>query len=337
MIVAGGVHQAQSVLVSLLVSVFLAVLGTPPLLWLERRRIPTLLAVLLVVSGMVAILIVSGAIVGASVNSFYSELPAYQARSREQVAALQAFLSGQGIRGVDRVLLGYVNPGAVMGLTATLLSGLGSALSDVVLILLTTGFILFEAGSFPGKLRALLGDPRQVFPEVTAFVADIERYMVIKTLVSLATGLLIGGWLALLGVDFAVLWGFLAFLLNYVPNVGSTLAAVPAVLLALVQLGAGRALLAAAGYMVVNFVLDNIVEARVMGRRLDLSALVVFLSLLFWGALLGPVGMVICIPLTLTARFACDLSPETRWVSALLRPEAPPAGPPTAGAAPPHR
>jgi len=329
-IITEGINQAQSVLVSLLVAIFLAMLGTPPVLWLERKRIPTVVAALLVVTGMMVTLLIAGAIVGASINSFYSELPVYQARLQGQVSGFRAFLATKGIRGMDRVLLEFVDPGAVMSLTARLLAGLGSALSNIVLILLTTAFILFEASSFPVKLRAVLGHPRQVFPEFTRFVGDIERYMVIKTLISLATGTLVGAWLAILGVDFPVLWGFLAFLLNYVPNVGSTIAAVPAVLLALVQLGMGRAVMAAAGYMAVNFILDNVIEARLMGRRLDLSTLVVFLSLMFWGSLLGPVGMVLCIPLTMTLKFACENNEGTRWIALLLGPGAPAEGIPPA-------
>jgi len=323
MIIIGGIHLAQSVLVSFLVAVFLAMLGTPPVLWLERKRVPSFVAVLLVVGGMVAILLIVGAIVGASVNSFYTELPVYQARIQQQVSAFQSYLATKGVRHVDKVLLGFADPGAVMKLTARLLAGLGSALSNIVLILLTVAFILFEASSFPVKLRAVLGDPRQVFPQFTRFVSDIERYMAIKTLISLATGILIGILLSVLGVDFPVLWGFLAFLLNYVPNVGSTVAAVPAVLLTLIQLGIGRAAMATAGYMAVNFILDNVIETRLMGRRLGLSTLVVFLSLVFWGSLLGPVGMVLCIPLTMTLKFACQNNKGTQWIALLLASEAP--------------
>ena len=322
-IIIGGIHQAQSVLVSLLLAVFLAMLGTPPVLWLERKRVPSVLAVLLVMAAMVTVLLLLGAIVSASVNSFYTELPAYQTRLQEQVSVLQSYLAARGIRGVQKVLLGFVNPAAVMSMTARLLTGLGSALSDIVLILLTVAFILFEASSFPVKLRAVLGDPEQAFPQFTKFVADIERYMVIKTLVSLATGILIGLWLAILGVDFPIIWGFLAFLLNYVPSVGSTIAAVPAVVLAFIQLGIGPALLASAGYMAVNFILDNVLETRLMGRRLGLSTLAVFLSLIFWGSLLGPVGMVLCIPLTMTLKFACESHESTRWIAVLLGPEVP--------------
>ena len=322
-IIIGGLNQAQSVLVSFLIALFLATLGTPPVLWLERKRIPSFVAVLLVVAGMIAVLLIVGAIVGASINSFYTELPAYQTRLQEQVSAFHLFLAAKGIPGMDKVLLGYINPAAVMNLTARLLAGLGSAFSNIVLILLTVVFILFEASSFPVKLRAVLGHPQQVFPQFTRFVGDIERYMVIKTLISLATGTLIGIWLFILGVDFPILWGFLAFLLNYVPSVGSTIAGVPAVLLAFVQLGIGRALMATAGYMAVNFILDNVIETRLMGRRLDLSTLVVFLSLIFWGSLLGPVGMVLCIPLTMTLKFACENNKSTQWIAVLLGPAAP--------------
>lgn len=322
-IIIGGINQAQSALASFLVAAFLAVIGTPPVLWLERKRIPSVVAVMLVVSGMIAILLIVGGLVGTSLSSFTDDLPSYQQRIQEEIAKLDALLEKKGIPATEKILLEYVNPGGVMNLTALLLAGVGSALSNIVLILLTVAFILFEVSSFPVKLRAVLGDPWQAFPQFTRFVDDIERYVVIKTLVSLATGILIGTWLSILGVGFPILWGFLAFLLNYVPSIGSTVAAIPAVLLALIQLGIGRAVMATAGYMAVNFILDNVIEVRLMGRKLGLSTLVVFLSLIFWGSLLGPVGMVLCIPLTMTLKFACENNKSTQWIAVLLGPEEP--------------
>jgi predicted PurR-regulated permease PerM len=322
-IIVGGVAQARSVLASLLVALFLAVLGTRPVLWLQRRRAPPVVAALLVVSGMVASLLLAAALVGASFEGFAAAMPAYQERLGELVSSWRATLAARGIRGLEEALRGVANPAAVMSLTARLVTGLGAALSDAVLIVLTTAFILLEVSGFPGKLRAILGDPRQGFPEATRYVEDVKRYMVIKTLVSLATGVLAGGWLALLGVDFPILWGFLAFLLNYVPSIGSTLAAAPAVLLALIQLGPGHAALAAGGYAVLNVVLDNVIETRLMGRRLELSTLVVFLSLLVWGGLLGPVGMVLCVPLTMTLKFGCGQFEGTRWIAVALGPDVP--------------
>ena len=134
----------------------------------------------------------------------------------------------------------------------------------------------------------------------------------------MAPGVAVWLWLWLLGVDYPILWSLLAFLLNYVPNIGSIIAAVPAVLLALVQLGPGSALWAAAGYLATNVVFGNILEPRFMGRGVGLSPLVVFLSLIFWGWVLGPVGMFLSVPLTITAKIALAASDDTRWAAVLL-------------------
>ena len=107
------------------------------------------------------------------------------------------------------------------------------------------------------------------------------------------------------------------------PNVGAIIAAIPAVLRTVVQFGIGRAVLVAAGYLAVSFILGNVVEPRLMGRRLGLSTLVVFLSLIFWGSLLGLIGVVLCIPFTMTLKFACEINKSTRWVAVLLGSEMP--------------
>ena len=119
----------------------------------------------------------------------------------------------------------------------------------------------------------------------------------------------------LIGVDYHVLWGLLAFLLNFIPTFGSILAAVPPVLLAIVQLGFGEALMTAALYVAVNVIVGSILEPRFMGKGLDLSSLVVFLSLVFWGWILGPVGMLLSVPLTIMLKIALESSPDTHWAA----------------------
>ena len=322
-IITWGINQAEPVLASFLVAVFLSIIGTPPVLWLERKRVPTLVAVLIVVAAMAVILLMVGVFVGTSINGFSSALPTYHARLREEVSALDMLLTNKRTGILDKVLLEYVKPQQVMKMTAGMLTGLGSALSNFALILLSVTFILFEASSFPVKLRTVLGDPRQAFPEFTKFVDDIQHYMVVKTLISLVIGVLIGLWLYFLGVDYPFLWGFLAFLLHYVPNIGIIIAAVPAVLLALVQFGAGTAALAAAGYLVVDLALSNFFETRFMGRSFGLSTLVVFFSVVFWGSLLGLIGMVLSVPFTMALKFACEKNASTRWIAVLLGPEVP--------------
>ena len=317
-IIIAGVSFAQSVVVVILLSFFLALLGTPPLLWLKEKHIPPGFAVLIVMAAMAIILILIGIQIGTSFSSFSDDLPLLQSRIREQLLELIVLLKSRGIVVQENFFLEYVNPETIMKLTADLLTGLSSVLSDLVLILLTVTFILLEVSSFPIKLRKVLGDPKQKFPQFTKFANDMKRYMVIKTFMSLASGILIAVWLYILGVDYPILWGFLAFLLNYIPNIGSIVAAIPAVILAVVQFGFGSALLVAAGYLAVNFIEGNVIEPRLMGRKLGLSTLVVFLSLIFWGGLLGFIGAILSIPLTMTLKFAFESNESTRWIAVLL-------------------
>jgi len=322
-IIIGGINQAQSALVSSLVAVFLAVIGIPPLMWLERKRIPSVAAVLIVLAVIIAILLTVGGLVGASLSGFSAALPSYQQHIQEQASVLSALLAKRGVSVTDKVLLDYLNPAAVMKLFVGMLGGLGSVLSNFVLILLTLMFILLEASSFPVKLRAVLGDPQRAFPQVTRFVNDISRYMLVQTALNLTAGILIGIWLTILGVDSPVLWGFLAFMLLYIPHVGSIIAAIPAVSLTLVQFGIGRAALVAAGYVAVAFILGNVVQPKLMGRTFNLSTLVVFLSLIFWGRMLGLIGAALCIPFTMTLKFLCENNESTRWIAVLIGPAVP--------------
>ena len=322
-VIIWGINQAQSALVSSLVAVFLSVLGAPAVQWLKRKRVPHVPAVLLVLAGMITVLLAGGGLVSTSLGGFSASLPSYQERIQEQAAVIQALLAKKGVSVTDKELLEFLDPAAVMKLAVNLLGGLGAALSNIVLILLTVMFMLLEVSSFPVKLRAVLGDPLQKFPEFTRFAEDIQRYMVVATCLNLAAGLLLGIWLAILGVDSPALWGFLAFMLLYIPHVGSIIAALPAVSLTLVQFGLSRAALVAAGYVVVQFTLGNVIQPKLMGRKFSLSTLVVFLSLIFWGRMLGLIGAVLCIPFTMALKFACERHESTRWIAVLLGPEVP--------------
>jgi predicted PurR-regulated permease PerM len=171
---------------------------------------------------------------------------------------------------------------------------------------------------FPLKLSAALGNKESSFEELSKITDGIKRYMALKTLTSLATGIFVGIWLAIIGVDYPVLWGLVAFLLNYIPNIGSIIAAVPAVLLAFIQLGVIHALFAVLGYLVVNGVIGNVIEPRVMGRGVGLSTLVVFISLVFWGWVLGPVGMFLSVPLTMIVKISFEHNESTKSIAILL-------------------
>ncbi|BCR06835.1 membrane protein [Desulfuromonas versatilis] len=317
-VVVAGMRAAQSMLVPFLLAAFLAVICSPPVFWLQRRRVPAPLAVTLVVLGILAVELVVAALVGTSVDDFYRNLPSYQARLKQEAATLIGWLGRLGIEPPDRSLAEQIDPGAAMRLVANMLSGLGGVLANTFLILLTVIFMLLEAAGFSAKLRAAFGDGPRIFASLGRFVEGLKRYLAIKTWVSLGTGAAVAGLLAILGIDFPILWGLLAFLLNYVPNIGSIIAAVPPVLLGYIQFGAGRALLAAAGFLLANVVFGNVIEPRFMGKGLGLSTLVVFVSLIFWGWVLGPVGMLLSVPLTMSVKIALETGEDTRWLAVLL-------------------
>jgi len=317
-VVIAGMSAAKVILVPFLLAAFIAIISAPPLFWLQRKGLPTWLALLIVIIGVLFIGLLVAWLVGSSVKDFSTDLPVYNAKLKQHTATIMGWLEKRGVDISALALTKIFNPGTVMKLVAVLLNSLGNMLTNGFLILMTVIFMLLEASSFPAKLRTVLTVPQSSSTRLDIFINNVKHYMAIKTLVSLATGIFIAIWLTIIGVDYPLLWGLLAFALNYVPNIGSIIAAAPAVLLATIQLGLIRALLAAVGYIIINLFIGSVVEPRFMGRGLGLSTLVVFLSLLFWGWILGPVGMLLSVPLTITAKIALDSRDETRWIAVLL-------------------
>lgn len=317
-VVIAGMREAAPLLLPFLVSAFLALICAAPLFWLKGKGVPSVLAVLMVVLVLLGLISLVGVLVGTSLSDFYQALPAYQEGFGRKSADFQVWIRGQGVEFPAGILSDTFSPGSVMRFAASLLSSIGGLITNAFVILLTVVFMLLEASSFPVKLRAVLADPGSSLVHFSSIAANINRYIALKTLVSLTTGLVAFIWLTILGVDFAILWGLLTFILNYIPNIGSIIAAVPPTLLALIQYGPGTALLVIIGFVVINALLGSIVEPRLMGYGLDLSTLVVFISLVAWKWVLGPVGMLLSVPLTMTLKIALESHEETRWVGLLL-------------------
>jgi len=317
-IVVAGMRAAEPILVPLIVSIFLAIISSSPVFWLRKKMVPAPLAVLGVVLGVLSVGFVFILIVGTSLDDFSEAIPRYQDRLTQEIDPMIRWIQELGFQLDKDMLLKSIDPGASMRLVANMLSGLGNMLTNSFLILLTVIFILFEASSFQKKVGAAFGDPKGAFSQVHKITDAVNNYLAIKTVVSLGTGVIVAMWVWALGIDFPAIWGLLAFLLNFIPNLGSIIAAFPPMLLGYIQFGIGRALLVAAGYGVVNLVFGNALEPKLMGRKFGLSTLVVFLSLIFWGWVWGPAGMLLSVPLTMVVKIALESSPSTRWISILL-------------------
>ncbi|MBN1570476.1 MAG: AI-2E family transporter [Acidobacteria bacterium] len=318
-IVVAGMKAASSILVPFFLAIFIAVICTPPLFWMQHKGVPKVLALAFILAAILISGFLFGALIGPSLNDFLRSLPDHQERLSSRLAASISWLRDKGVNVPAEEMPPALDFGWAMKMAGDILSSLSGILTNAFLILLAVVFFLLEVADFPKKLRVVSKNPDRALSTVEIFSQSAKRYLVIKTLISVATGLLIWLWLLILGVDYPVLWGALAFLLNYVPNIGSIIAALPAVLLALVNLGMGSALLTVLGFLVVNVVIGNIVEPKLMGKGLRLSTLVVFLSLVFWGWVLGPIGMILSVPLTSIVAIALDSYEETRGLAIMMR------------------
>jgi AI-2 transport protein TqsA len=317
MVIVAGLRAAAEILVPFLLSAFIAILLWPSVAWLYRHRVPAPLAILITVLGLMILMLVIGVFVGKSIDNFITNLPYYQSRLQANTVGLIAWLNEHGVEISRDRFAEFFNAGRLMQLAGTLLTTLTGAFTNTTLILFYVTFMFLEAFVLPSKLHGIFGDS-SVAARFEAFFANLRRYLHLKNLVSLATGLAVAMWLLLLGVDYPILWGTLAYVLNFIPTIGSFVAAVPAILLALVQLGLESAAYTALGYLVINTVIGGFIDPRVVGVGLGLSTLMVFLSLIFWGWVLGPVGMFLSVPITVILKMFVEDHPRTRWIAILL-------------------
>lgn len=316
-VVIAGIKLASGFIVPILLAVFFAIICLPLFHFFCKKGLPSWLALVIVFLLIVVIIGTVGVLIGSSVQGFSSNLPAYQEKLFTLAERSFTLATKLGIKLPEEKLLKLFNPGVVIKYIATSLKSFGNVMSNGFFIILFVIFVLLESATFSKKLARIAKTPETINYFETLFT-DVTRYMALKTITSLATGLFVSLLLLGLGVDFAFLWGLAAFLLNYIPTIGSIIAAIPALLMALIQFGVGKTIIVAVGYAVINVIIGNIVEPKLMGTKLGLSTLIVFMSLIFWGWVFGPVGMFLSVPLTMVVKIALDSQEETRWIAVML-------------------
>jgi AI-2 transport protein TqsA len=319
-VIVFGLRYAAPILLPSALALFLAVLSLPMMIWLRNRRVPKLPAIVIPVLVDVAVVGLLLTIASSSVSDLQRQLPSYlNTLSQLQASWTEAIELRTDIVVSEYLTMDVLDPGAILGFARDALGRIAQLLSMTFLVFLIMAFMLSEATVFPDKFHYITGFSPTEENRLAKVVSEIQTYLGIKTVISILTGLLLGGWSYLMGLDFPVLLGLAAFLLNYVPTVGSIIAAVPAVLLSVILVGTlGHALLVTLGYVTVNTLFGNIIEPNLMGRRLGLSTLVVILSLLFWGWAWGPLGALLSVPLTVIVKIWLENTTDLRWVAILL-------------------
>jgi AI-2 transport protein TqsA len=323
-LIIGGMRAASEIVNLLLIAYVITLIFTPFFLWLRNKKIPAFLAIIFILLTLLVGILFLGWFVGISVYQFEAKLPEYEAQLE---AALARVISPESLLPFIEQILTQPSPdflsigslaNSVLKVIPSVLSGLSSFSSQVLMIMFIVFFGLLESTNLAKRISKGLESDPQFFSELQEINLGVRKYILIKTW----TGLLAAGAntlvLMVLGVDFALLWGLLSFLLNYIPSVGFIIALIPPFILALIQFSLKEALIVLTAYIVINTLTDNIISPRVMGKGLDLSPLAVFISLVFWAWVLGLVGAIMAVPLLLIMKMILGRFYDTRWLAVAI-------------------
>jgi len=322
-VVVAGLRAAAELLVPVVIAVFLALLLGPLVRSLRRVRIPPVIGIPIVVLACVAVLGLIGGVVGQSVNSLMESAPRYHQRFVMLSNATDNWFRAHGIDISQQRLTDAVRPDTLLPLLGRTLSQVAAVLSHTILVLLLVVFLLFDAVDLPERMKGVLARSSMDSSRWSRIADEVKGYLVLKTYLCLFTGTVTWIVLYATGIDFAPLWALVAVLLGYVPNVGPFIATAPPVLLALLQVGPGRMVIVLGLLSTVYMVIGNVIEPQVLGRRLGLSASVVFVALIVWGWIWGPAGMLLSVPLMVVLKILLENSPNYDWLALLFEPATP--------------
>ncbi|MDI6718686.1 MAG: AI-2E family transporter [Methanomicrobiales archaeon] len=317
-VVLAGMRGAASIVSPLLFSAFLAVIGSAALQWLERRGLPRWLAFVVLIAGLIVLGILLVAFLALSFNQLLDRLPFYRDRFLELEALIRSSLGGAGIDSSAIIPSNAAIQDAVVGLLSSLISLFQTVASEIFIILLATAFLLAEVPRFRDLMQGEAGRGNRMVAHLLRSGDGIVRFLIIRIQINFIVGIGFGLFLYLLGVDFALLWGFLAFVLGFIPYIGFLLTAVPPFLLALLEQGPVGGLIVIAGLVLINLVGENVIFPEMAGRGLNLSPFVVIASIFFWGFVLGWLGVFLAVPLTYVLKILLESSEDTRWLADLM-------------------
>lgn len=316
--VLAGMRAAASIIGPVLIALIITVAWSPGSEWLRKRGWhPSLAALAGIALGIVGIALFV-ALVWSSLLQLQENLPGYQPRIVALQQLIRDRLADLPIDSSKMFTRGVFSAENIVGYALRIVQNITHTAGNLFLLVLLMAFMMLEAVRYPRKLWEAFASSPGTIQRFAQFSTSIRSYVGLNAIFGLAAAFLDTMLLLSLGIDYAILWGVLSFLLSFLPNIGFIIALTPPTLLALIQFGFGRAIAVLGGYVVINFVVDNIVKPRFVGERLDLSPLVVVISLLFWGWLLGPMGALAAVPLSIGARFVFESFEESRWLAYLM-------------------
>ena len=320
-IIVAGLRASGEIVVPFLLALFFTLIIFPILVWSKKLKIPAGLAILATVLAIIIIFTFFVFVLGANVQSLAEYIPRYHDLLDQRWAEIAGYWHAQGVDLSIFQISDLIDSNILKDLALGSLGSLTVVIEDGFMIFVLMIFMLLASNSFPSKVKAISNNKHKTLTILDRIIHMISHYMVLKTAISLLTGILVSLLLIILDIEHPIFWGFFAFALNYIPNIGSVLAALPVISIALIQSGAETAVYVTVGYVLINTVIGNILEPRVMGKSTELSVVFIFLSLIFWGWVLGPVGMFLSVPLTIVIKIVFENFESTRWISILIGPD----------------
>ncbi|MEB3886899.1 AI-2E family transporter [Lyngbya sp. CCY1209] len=318
-IIIAGIKATAGLTSQILLALFIVLVCSPIVVWLSRRGLPEWLARVIVVLGVVAVGLLLIAFLGLSITQLTLALPKYQSMIAAQLSGVKQFLNSIGVSQADLQQLDLFDPGKLIQLTIAFIQGLLGTLSSVGLTLFIFIYMLAGTSSFSKKLnRALVAD-NPMLDRLNNSAKSISLYLLIKGWLGAMTaiGQIILLWIV--GVDFAILWGILSFLFNFIPSIGYIISVIPPTLMALLQFGLIKAVIVFVGYALINNFFDMAIGPRYLGQGLDLSTFVTFLSVILWTLLLGPIGAFLALPLTvMLKKLVLETHSDTQLIASLM-------------------
>ena len=325
---AAALKLSADVTMPLAFAYFLAVLVQPLKVWL-RRALPhwlRWLAVPLTMLTVIAVLALAIGLLSISLEPVITRGPEYADRFEGWLAGALGWARGHGIQLPQMGELGGSSLGALAQRLPTGIGLIGGITGLAVLIFFFALLMLVEASAWERKAETAFGHSDETREAVADIGHKVRWYLVVRSFSGALSGILVATWLWLIGVDFTLLWGLMFWLLNYAPTVGSIIAGVLAVLVALLQLGPVWALIAAGGIIAIDQAIGNVLDPRLQGRALDISPLVVLLSVIFWGWIWGVPGLILAVPMTATLITLCELVPALQPAAILMSGSGDPKG-----------
>ncbi|MBA2543248.1 MAG: AI-2E family transporter [Deltaproteobacteria bacterium] len=313
----GVVHLAASIVIPFLLALALATAFQPIGSRIARRGWPPLVSAILSTLAVLVIVGGVGVVVYLAVSDLVASLPVYSIKLSGFQESFADWLDARSMASAAQSVRTFKVTSPMMSYAQSSLLGVGGYLQTLFFVLVITAFIQLEARHYRRKLIKAFEGPAPL-RGIVAGLAEVQRYMLVKVILSAANGTFLGVWCWIWGVDSPLMWGVLAFALNFIPVIGSVIAAIPPIVLALLTDGIGHSIGVSVGYVLVNLVVDNVVEPKVMGKAVGLSPLIILLATLIWGFVLGPVGAILAVPLTMAIKIVFEHDPELSRIAFVM-------------------